>query len=85
MAVSILNGAIQVNEFRNNANLNQGKAVANAWSFWSKANTSVGPVPGNLNLITSGANIIIDNDLFDMNVPNAGGQSPVTGGNAEVI
>ncbi|OPY58283.1 MAG: hypothetical protein A4E55_01010 [Pelotomaculum sp. PtaU1.Bin035] len=85
MAVSIINGAIQVNEYRNNANINQGKTVANAWSFWSKGNTSIGPIAGNLNLITSGANIIFDNDLFDMNIPNAGGQSPVIGGNAEVV
>ena len=84
MAVSIITGVLQVNQIRNNATLNQGKIVANAWGYTQKTNT-VAQIAGNLNFIPSGAVILSDPDLLDTNIPNAGGQSPTTGGNAEVI
>lgn len=85
MAVSILTGVIQINQLQNNANMSQGKAVANGWAITSKVNLTSGQVAGNLNLIPAGANILIDPDLLEMNIPNNGGQSPTTGGNAEVV
>jgi hypothetical protein len=84
VAVSIITGALQVNQLRNNANLSQGKFVANAWSIFGKANT-IAQIAGNLNFIPSGAVILSDSDLLDTNIPNAGGQSPVVGGNSEVF
>lgn len=85
MAVSILTGAIQINSLRNNANVYQGKTVANAWSHTSKTNFVFGQIDGNFNLTPTGVNILNDSDLLDTNIPNNGGQSPVTGGNAEVV
>jgi len=85
VAVSILTGAIQINSLRNNANVYQGKTVANAWSITSKTNFAFGQLNGNFNLIPAGVNILNDSDLLDTNIPNAGGQSPTAGGNAEVV
>lgn len=85
MAVSIITGVIQVNEFRNNSIMSQGKGVANGWSYVNKMNLAVGQVAGNMNLIPSGVNLIIDPDLFDANLPNSGGQSPPIGGVSEVV
>lgn len=84
MAVSIITGVVQVNELRNNANLSQGKFVANGWAINSKTNI-IDEIAGNLNILPVGAVILSDPDLLDTNMPNAGGQSPTTGGNAEVI
>jgi hypothetical protein len=84
VAVSIITGVLQVNQLRNNANLSQGKFVANAWSIFGKTNV-FDQIAGNLNIVPTGAVILGDSDLIDTNIPNAGGQSPVVGGNAEVI
>jgi len=84
--VSVINGAIQINEFRNNAVFNQGKTVANAYSYLSKANENVGTVAGNFNVIASGLNIVLDPDGIDSNLPNQGAQSPLIGnGNTEAF
>ncbi len=86
MAVCIFNGFIQVNQLRNNASLNEGKNVANGWGYYSKTNISVGQIAGNINFIPSAGNLLNDCDIVDTNIPNAGGQSPITAsGNAEVI
>lgn len=85
MAVSIITGVIQVNQFYNNANMVQGKAALNAWDFVSKINLTFGQISGNLNLIPSGLNVLSDPDLIETNIPNNGGQSPVIGNNAEVV
>ncbi|MCL6635132.1 MAG: hypothetical protein K6T29_05110 [Peptococcaceae bacterium] len=82
MAVAIFTGGIQVNQFRNNASMNQGKNVENGWDYISKTNIVIGQIAGNANFIPSGGNLLIDPDLIDNNLPNAGGQSPNSGGNA---
>lgn len=85
MMVSVVNGAIQINQIRNNSLFNQGKLVANSWAYYNKSNMSVGQIAGNLNVITSGLNILCDPDAIDNNLPNAGGQSPTVGGNTEAF
>ncbi|MCL6635131.1 MAG: hypothetical protein K6T29_05105 [Peptococcaceae bacterium] len=85
MAVAIFNGVIQVNQFRGNSPLNQGKNVENGWEHIAKGNFIVAQIAGNLNLNPSVANILLDPDLIDNNLPNVGGQSPNIGGNAEVL
>lgn len=79
MDVVIYCGGIQVNAVRNNSSLNQGNNVANAWSYYAKANISVGQVTGNRNIIPTAASIIYDPDIIDNAMTNAGGNSPVQG------
>lgn len=79
MVVAIYNGFIQVNELNQGSSINFGKNVQNGTALYNKLNQAVGQNAGNFNLILSGANVINDPDISDFNLPNAGGQSPITG------
>lgn len=65
MAVLIINQVTRVNEFRNNANMFQGKGVANGYTLNTKGNFSVGQIAGNFNSFFSWANAIFDPDVTD--------------------
>ncbi len=65
MAVLIINQVTQVNQFRNNANMFQGKGVADGYTLNTKGNFSVGQIAGNFNTFFVGANVIIDPDITD--------------------
>ena len=66
MAVAIINGGIiKVNSLSNNSFMNQGKNVANGWTFIAKTNFSIGQINGNLNWVPSKSNVIIDPDFLD--------------------
>ncbi len=65
MAVLIINQVTQVNQFRNNANMFQGKGVANGYTLNTKGNFSVGQIAGNFNAFFIGANVIFDSDITD--------------------
>ncbi len=85
MAVLFSNGIIQINELRNDAVFSQGKTVADGWSFIGKTNIAVGQVPGNFNVFPAGVNFLLDSDLSDMLVPNAGVLSPTVGSIPEAL
>lgn len=85
MAVAVYNGFFSVNQFRNNANMNQGKNVLNGYAYFAKANFAIGQIAGNFNLIPTAANILNDPDAVDNVMPNAAGQSPIGGSMAEVF
>jgi hypothetical protein len=85
MAVGVWVGVIQVGEFRNNAGLLQGKQVQNGWAQYAKTNDNLGQVDGNLDVVTSGVNIVNNFNFIEMFFPNSGMLSPPVGNNIEVF
>ncbi len=85
MAVAVISGFTWVNQFRNNANMFQGKGVSNSWTYNTKTNLSVGQVAGNLNVFPTGVNIINDPDLFDHMVNEGEIKPPIGPSIAEVV
>ncbi|MCG8402677.1 MAG: hypothetical protein MJA84_13975 [Firmicutes bacterium] len=86
MAVAIINGGIiKVNSLSNNSFMNQGKNVANGWTFIAKTNFSIGLIGGNLNWVPSGVNIISDPDFKDAPQNNSLLGGDTEGANLEVI
>jgi hypothetical protein len=85
MAVGVWVGVIQVGEFRNNAGLLQGKQVQNGWTQYAKTNDNLGQVDGNLDVVTSGVNIVNNFNFIEMFFPNPGALSPVVGNNIEAF
>jgi len=71
MAVLIVNGITQVNQFRTNANMFQGKGVANGWTMNAKSNFGIGQVAGNFNSFITGTIITNDPDLVDTPIADA--------------
>jgi len=65
VAIIVNTGLIQVNEFRINAAMNQGMSTGDSWTDSSKTNYGMGQIPGNVNLVPIGANIVIDTDFID--------------------
>ncbi|MGB9792053.1 MAG: hypothetical protein ACPLTR_05685 [Thermacetogeniaceae bacterium] len=65
MAVLIINQFTQVIQFRNNANMFQGKGVANGYTLNTKGNFSIGQIAGNFNAFFSWASVLFDPDVSD--------------------
>lgn len=65
MAVAIVNGIIQINQFRTNATMSQGKNVIDNWTLNGKTNIVIGQIAGNFNFFPTGANILNDPSVVD--------------------
>ncbi|MGI9862051.1 hypothetical protein SDD30_11800 [Moorella naiadis] len=85
MAVAIINGVIQVVQFRTNAAMSQGKCVSDAWTLNTKSNITLGQVNGLFNFLPTGANILYDPDFIDSNIIDGGLKSALGPSIVEVV
>jgi hypothetical protein len=85
MAVLITNGVIQINQFRTNALMNQGKTSTNSWIINTKSNIVLGQVAGNFNVFSTGANILSDPEVIDNPIINNSVEANLAPGILELI
>jgi hypothetical protein len=71
LKIDINLGNINIANVQSNASVLYGESTQNDWSLKAKANTTIGRVSGDHNLIANRINLVNDPDLIDVTVTSS--------------